>query len=111
MITSNKRCLYCYKILENNGSDYHGICSKKFFGSATPLQIQFGLSEIKNLAVQVLGKSTSVTGVQPKISLDDLSGKYDDKRLTIVGLWGNYILKLPIDLYRSEEHTSELQSL
>ena len=115
MITSNKRCLYCYKILENNGSDYHGICSKKFFGSATPLQIQFGLSEIKNLAVQVLGKSTSVTGVQPKISLDHLSGKYDDKRLTIVGLWGNYILKPPIALYpempENEDLTMHLTSL
>ena len=54
---------------------------------------------IDNLSIII--KSTAVTGVQPKLSLNLSSGdkKSDPKRFTIVGLWGNFILKPPTTRY------------
>ena len=46
------------------------------------------------LAEQIVRQHISVTGVQPKLSLD-LETEAGQSRLTIVGLWGNYILKPP----------------
>ena len=46
------------------------------------------------LAEQVIRASSSVTGVQAKMSLDiDRGGRNEPARFTIVGLWGNYIFK------------------
>ena len=64
------RCLYCYENLDSTEKDFHPKCSRKFFGSEVPPEIDFGLKDIDELAVKVLGKSVSVTGVQPKLSLD-----------------------------------------
>ena len=43
----------------------------------------------------------TVTGVQPKLSLNLIDGenKKAAKRFTIVGLWGNFILKPPSETY------------
>lgn len=95
MTVSNNKCLYCYEQLDNNETDYHERCSKKFFGTTVPPQIEFGLSDLKEMAIKVLGKSESVTGVQPKISMETLKSNKKESRLTIVGLWGIYILKPP----------------
>ena len=95
----NKRCLYCYGALDNYEIDYHEKCCKKFFGTTTSPLIPFNLSEIQKLAIQVLGKSVSVTGVQPKISLESQRSSKKGVRFTIVGMWGNFILKPPIEKY------------
>jgi len=102
------KCLYCYNDLEENEADYHNKCCKTFFGTNTPPQIPFGLNEIKELAIQVLGKNISVTGVQPKLSLETQKKAQDGTRLTIVGLWGNYILKPPIEKYPSMPENEDL---
>ena len=73
-------------------------CSRKFFGTQTPPKIDFDLQDIEKLAIKVLGKSISVTGVQQKLSLDT-EGKKGKERLTIVGLWGNYIFKPPSEKF------------
>lgn len=98
MKTENK-CLYCYKLLDNGEVDYHKKCCKKFFGTIDSPQLPFSLLQIKELAIQVLGKSVSVTGVQPKISLESQQTNKKDVRFTIVGVFGNYILKPPIEKY------------
>ena len=85
--------------MENGETDYHEKCCRKFFGTATSPQIPFDLSDIQELAIQVLGKSISVTGVQPKISLESQRSNKKGMRFTIVGMWGNYILKPPIEEY------------
>jgi len=56
---------------------------------------------MEDLAFQVVRSQVTVTGVQPKISLDISSGqsKNEPKRFTIVGLWGGYILKPPTPNY------------
>lgn len=90
-----KKCLYCYQPLGDDQKDFHLSCSKKFFGTEISPEIDFGLTEIDELAIKVLGKSVTLTGVQPKLSLELLKEKKGKNRLTIVGLWGGYILKPP----------------
>ena len=97
-----KRCLYCYGLLENHETDFHPACSKKIFGQVTPPVVNYLESQMEELALQVVRSQMAITGVQPKISLGLSSGteKNEPKRLTIVGLWGGYILKPPTQQYR-----------
>lgn len=91
------RCLYCYEALVTAG-DFHPACSKEFFGSKTPPQIQYSLSQMTELAKDVVERSVTVPGVQAKLSMSlikDTKGKANT-RLTVVGaLGGQYILKPP----------------
>jgi len=84
-------CLFCYKTLET-GLTYHAKCSKKFFGTETIPELMLDKAMLERLAEETVNKRIAVTGVQPKLSLD-IESKIDGKRLTIVGLWGRYILK------------------
>lgn len=93
------KCLYCYNKLENDETDIHSACSRKFFNSSTPPLVDLDMKKIKELAVESLGRSISVTGVQPKLSLDLKGKKGKENRLTIVGLWGKFILKPPFEEY------------
>lgn len=91
------RCLYCYSTLEG-GIDFHEKCSLKFFGTKLPPIIPYSLDQMSELALQVLERSVSVPGVQPKLSLSLLKGigETSENRLTVVGaLGGNYIFKPP----------------
>lgn len=89
------RCLYCYKEV-SNGNDFHKGCSKSFFGTESPPRIEYSFDEMTVLAEQVIERSVSVPGVQPKLSMSLLGSDATDKRLTIVGaLGGNYIFKPP----------------
>jgi serine/threonine-protein kinase HipA len=95
-----RKCLYCYKPLpEDAQSDLHEHCSLGFFGTKTPPVLNYTLDQMAELAKNVVERSITVPGVQPKISLSlvnqTLTGK-DKQRLTVVGaLGGNYILKPP----------------
>jgi len=92
------KCLFCYKELENNEIDFHPACSKKFFGSSIPPKLPYIRAEINKLAEHIIRSQTTVTGVQPKLSLD-IEGKNAGSRFTIVGLWGKYILKPQTEQY------------
>lgn len=94
------KCLYCYQPVESSelNSDagrqgYHRQCSVKFFGRPDPPRIEFTQDDILDLATQVIKSQKSVTGVQPKLSLDISKDVEQPAKLTIVGLWGQYILK------------------
>lgn len=104
------KCLYCYKPLVSGEKDFHAICSKKFFGQAEPPLLPYTEEQLEDLAVEVIKTHTTVTGVQPKLSLH--LTKDDDtqttKRFTIVGLWGGYILKPPSPHY---PHLPEVEDL
>lgn len=93
------KCLYCYNKLESSEKNFHPACSKKFFGSQIPPLVDLDMKKIKELAVEALGKSISVPGVQPKLSLDFKGKGGKENRLTIVGLWGRFILKPPFNEY------------
>lgn len=85
-------CLYCYKELGEGQKDFHPQCAKKFFGLREAPLLDYRHDELDSLAEQVIRAQTSLTGVQPKLSLN-LSRHEGCSRLTIVGLWGDYILK------------------
>lgn len=61
------------------------------------------------LASQVIRSSTSVTGVQAKMSLDvDRGGKNEPAKFTVVGLWGRYIFKPESPIFRSMPQLEDL---
>lgn len=86
------KCLYCYRPLSIGEVDFHPACAKKFFGTKEVPSLDYTLKEIDSLASQVIEEQTSLTGVQPKLSLH-LNKHEGSQRLTIVGLWGGFIMK------------------
>jgi serine/threonine-protein kinase HipA len=97
----NKRCLYCYQILNDNETDFHAACSKKIFGVPIPPELPYSEDNMNELASQVIQSQATVTGVQPKLSLHLASAEQPNlaKRFTIVGMWGGFILKPPSPHY------------
>lgn len=94
------KCLYCYLELEKGQTDFHPACARKFFGSETAPRLPYTRDNMSELARKVIRTSTSVTGVQAKMSLDiDRGGKNEPAKFTIVGLWGKYIFKPQSDKY------------
>ncbi|MEO8665176.1 MAG: HipA domain-containing protein [Ignavibacteria bacterium] len=92
------KCLYCYKEIESqNKFEFHSACSKKIFETTVPPEIDIELKDIYELASESINKSIAVPGVQQKLSLT-VNGN-TSKGFTIVGLWGNYILKPPSNNY------------
>ena len=88
---SNK-CLYCYKELGPGEVDFHKSCCRKFFGTTTVPSLDYTRAQMDELAAQVIKSQTTLTGVQPKLSLN-LDRHKGSQKLTIVGLWGDYIFK------------------
>ena len=92
------KCLYCYKELEKGQRDFHPQCARKFFGMREAPLLEYRHEDLDQLAEQVIRAQTSLTGVQPKLSLN-LNKHEGCSRLTIVGLWGEYIFKPQTDMY------------
>lgn len=88
-----QRCLYCYRSLEEGQTDFHPQCSKRIFGTVTPPVLPYSKTDIESLALEIVRSQITITGVQPKLSVDLEKEKNGEKRFTIVGLWGGYILK------------------
>lgn len=92
------KCLYCYQELEEGQKDFHPRCARKFFGTKDVPLLEYKHEDLDKLAEQVIRAQTSLTGVQPKLSLN--LNKHDGcSRLTIVGLWGDYIFKPQTESY------------
>lgn len=92
------KCLYCYQRLEEGQRDFHPNCARKFFGTKDAPILEYKHDDLNQLAEQVIRAQTSLTGVQPKLSLN--LNKHDGcNRLTIVGLWGDYIFKPQTEVY------------
>jgi toxin-antitoxin system, toxin component, hipA family len=92
------KCLYCYQRLEEGQRDFHPNCARKFFGTKDAPILEYKHDDLNQLAEQVIRAQTSLTGVQPKLSLN--LNKHDGcNRLTIVGLWGDYIFKPQTEAY------------
>ena len=92
------KCLYCYKPLEEGLKDFHPQCARKFFGTKEAPLLEYRHEDLDRLAEQVIRAQTSLTGVQPKLSLN-LNKHEGTSRLTIVGLWGDFIFKPQTDNY------------
>ena len=112
----SEKCLYCYQELKEGQRDYHPACARRFFGSATPPVLPYSRQNISELASEVIRSRPTLTGVQPKLSMDiNRGGRDEPDRLTIVGLWGRYILKPKSDTYpwlpEDEDLTMHLATL
>lgn len=92
------KCLYCYQELEEGQKDFHPGCARKFFGTRDVPLLEYRHEDLDQLAEQIIRSQTSLTGVQPKLSLN-LNKHEGCSRLTIVGLWGDYIFKPQTDDY------------
>ena len=92
------KCLYCYKELNPGEVDFHKSCCRKFFGTPTAPSLDYTRSQMDELAAQIIKSQTTLTGVQPKLSLN-LDKHKDSQKLTIVGLWGDYIFKPQTDRF------------
>ena len=86
------KCLYCYKELKPGEVDFHKPCCRKIFGTPTAPSLDYTLAQMDELAARIIQSQTTLTGVQPKLSLN-LDKHKDSLMLTIVGLWGDYIFK------------------
>lgn len=94
------KCLFCYKPLNDGEVDYHPGCARKIFESTVVPDLPYTRENIKELAREIVTASTTVTGVQAKLSLDIARGGKDEpQRFTIVGLWGRFILKPQTDRF------------
>ena len=94
-------CLFCYQPLDGNEQDFHLPCSSRIFNQPIPPALPFSEENLETLAKEVIQSQTAVTGVQAKLSMH-ISGNNKqgtERRFTIVGLWGGYILKPPSAFY------------
>tara|TARA_R100001143_G_scaffold63512_1_gene71142 strand:+ start:23231 stop:24172 length:942 start_codon:yes stop_codon:yes gene_type:complete len=87
-------CLICANSVEN-GRHYHAKCLQDLFGSKEQPVLEVKLDQLNELAKKSVHQRVTVPGVQTKLSLEiDRKTESADK-LTIVGLWGRFILKPP----------------
>ena len=117
MIMNTNRCLYCYGDLpekeirnEAEKAGFHAGCSRKMFGSPVPPLLPYAENDMLALAEKVVKSKKTVTGVQPKLSLgiEKLKKSETPGRFTIVGLWGDFILKPPSISYASLPEIEDL---
>lgn len=100
-------CLYCYRPLLKGERDMHASCIRKFFGTTALPVLDYTAEQLDQLALRIIQDQTSLTGVQPKLSLH-LAEHEGRKRLTIVGLWGGYIYKPQTSLYEQMPEVEDL---
>ena len=101
------KCLYCYGELSAGEVDFHRGCARKIFGTPEAPSLPYTLDELDSLAEQVIRSQTTLTGVQAKLSLH-LDRHEGSRRLTIAGLWGDYIFKPQTSAYRALPENEDL---
>ncbi|MHC5352767.1 HipA domain-containing protein [Myroides sp. LJL115] len=92
------KCLYCYQGLQADATqEYHEKCAQKFFDSKIAPVLPYKMSDMVSLAKEVVERSVTVPGVQPKLSMGVINDALQDGtsgRMTILdALEGFYILK------------------
>lgn len=85
----------------------HPACAMKFFGTSAVPSLDYTTGQLDELAKQIIQEQTSLTGVQPKLSLH-LNEHEGSRRLTIVGLWGAYICKPQTTLHEMMPEVEDL---
>ena len=94
--------------MDNTLLDFHGPCCKKIFGSTAPPYLDLSQENLQTMARSIVARGIALTGVQPKLSLNLEKINTRTNRLTVVGLWGNFILKPPTDEYESLPENEDL---
>jgi serine/threonine-protein kinase HipA len=111
----NEKCFYCYQPLAADELDFHPKCAKKIFGTTQVPVLDYSLNQMQDLAHKVVKSQVTVPGVQAKLSFHFEPQRGQENRFTLVGLWGNYILKPPTPQFahlpENEDLTMRLASL
>jgi serine/threonine-protein kinase HipA len=92
-------CLVCNQSIADKDSQYHPKCVKLLFGQKNVPEMPYTNTGLKKLAKKIVRNNITIPGVQAKLSLQLDNQIKEGKRFTIVGLWGNFILKPPVDIY------------
>lgn len=98
-------CLICYQ--DAGDQTYHRKCAKKLFGTDEMPTLELDSKLLRRFAEQTVNQRIAITGVQPKLSVT-LEKHQNTGRLTIVGLWGEYILKPQHDSLPAMPETEDL---
>lgn len=80
---------------------------RNFLEQLSPPTLELNNQLLEDLAEQTINARIAVTGVQPKLSVA-LENSKENTRLTIVGLWGEYILKPQQEQYPMMPETEDL---
>jgi len=88
------KCLICTGGT-SDASHYHPSCLKKLFGSRELPKVDIQSDQLLELAKKTVYQRVTVPGVQSKLSLEVEKKARGTSKLTIVGLWGRFILKPP----------------
>ena len=91
------KCLICGGACESG--ENHPSCLRGLFGSETAPSFAYSIDELNRMAERLVLSRMSVPGVQAKLSVHVERGMNGADRMTLVGLDGNYILKLPSGMY------------
>ena len=95
----NGRCLICGRPLEAGGEESHAACLRMLFGSEAAPSFAYSMDELNRMAERLVLARMSVPGVQAKLSVHVERALGGANRMTLVGMDGNYILKLPSGMY------------
>lgn len=104
-LNNMSNCLICYK--DAGDKEYHSKCAKRFFGTETMPELNLDKKLLKDLAEKTISSHIALTGVQPKLSVT-LEKTKGNVSLTIVGLWGEYILKPQHEKMEAMPETEDL---
>ena len=50
---NKKKCLYCYQVLPVDATDFHPVCSRKFFGTTIPPALEYSNEQMQELAKEI----------------------------------------------------------
>lgn len=101
------KCLLCYKPLSENETDYHTKCVKKVFGLKQMPLIDIDERKLIDYAKKIVGANTTITGVQPKLSIW-LEDSKKTIRFTIIDEKSNYIIKPQSEIFHSLPENEDL---
>lgn len=98
------RCLKCCEVINDKEFaklQFHKLCSREFFGKSIPPVLDYSQNQLQEMAKKLVLSRKTITGVQPKLSLtsNKILTNSSLEKLTLVGLWGEYILKPKTDNY------------
>ncbi|MCH8559047.1 MAG: HipA domain-containing protein [Balneolia bacterium] len=88
-------CLICTKLLNESDTAYHQSCIKRVFARNKAPLLEYSMDELSELAKNSVLQRVTVPGVQAKLSLEVKKQTERTDKFTIVGLWGQFILKPP----------------
>lgn len=91
------KCLICGEACASG--ENHSSCLRGLFGAEKVPSFAYSIDELNRMAEKLVLSRMSVPGVQAKLSVHVERGMNGADRMTLVGLDGNYILKLPSGMY------------